>query len=152
MELTVNKECLMRFLNLALTTEKNTKAKEKNKYNAGVIFESKMQRILGFALKKTIKDFNMEVEDFSGAVLNLQEREWARYTYVIIDIDTAQNKIQVMDREQNQFWLDCKTIHDIDRNSLSLNSFSRFTRDKILGDLLPHFTEQAESKGLYVIK
>ena len=72
MELTINKECLMRILNLAIATEKRTMAKEKNKYNVSVIFASKMERILGFALKNTIRDFNMQVEDFSGAVLNLQ--------------------------------------------------------------------------------
>ena len=45
MELTINKECLMRILNLAIATEKRIMAKEKNKYNAGITLESKIQNL-----------------------------------------------------------------------------------------------------------
>jgi hypothetical protein len=68
--------------------------------------------------------------------------------YAVIDIDITSNKIQVIDCERPSFWLDCKTIHDMYRHSLSVNSL----RKKRLGDSLLYYTEQAESKGLYVIK
>jgi len=109
-------------------------------------FELKANVIMGVDFEtKEPKQFKVAV----GMLATINEDTYGD-TYVVIDIDTTSNKIQVIDREQRLFWLDCKTIHDIDKYRLSLNG--RITRNKILGDLLPHFIEQAENKGLYVIK
>jgi hypothetical protein len=117
-------------------------------------FELKANVVTGVDSKtKEPKQFKVAVGMLAD--IYLQETGYInRSSYVIIDIDMAENKIQVMDRERNQFWLDCKTIHDIDKKYAHLHSCSlyRFQRDKILGDLLPYFIEQAESKGLYVIQ